>query len=129
MATSCYCSPSSARRVSPVVHIVQCVAPLGSTEQLVNLVHLGRCERAKTQRPAIILHLLHRLETWDWDRPLAAGPEPTQRSLGQGAAVAGQHVAQRPQLPQLLGLSPDPEVPLVPHVVRWQLGVSATLAG
>lgn len=94
-----------------------------------DLLHLRARQRPEFQRPGVFFDLRDAFETWNRNHDIAARPQPAQCALGERAPVAGQHVADRVEPFESLGLIAVFEIPAVPDVVGGQLGVGREFAG
>lgn len=99
----------------------------GSGEQGGDFVHLLVVERAEPERARVLLHLGDGLEAGDGHEGRAAGPQPGERALGQGAAAGGEHLADALEALQGFGLVARAEVPAVPDVVGGRVLVESNL--
>src|SRR5215213_3653196 len=61
----------------------------GALIDLVNFLHLFITQQTELHRLDVFLHLRNGLEARDGNRQLAAGPDPGEGNLSEGARVAG----------------------------------------
>src|SRR6185369_17977100 len=64
-------------------------------EELLHLRELVGSKRAEGESASVLLDLSDTAESGNWNRHLAASPQPGQGALRQGTAAAGQHLPDR----------------------------------